>query len=262
MKVAKRLSKWINPVPAALLLTGFVGVYLSGLSVTFVVNELIIRFIRDGVLVLSLVIPVVAGMGLNFAMVVGAICAQVGIIVAVDYQWQGIAGLFAITAIGSALSIVSGFVIGLCLNRVKGKEMITTIIIGFLATSLYQLVFMAGYGTVIRPRNQAMILSRGIGVRNMIDLDKFRNVVDSIWVFQIGGIEFPLFMVLVVLGFALVTLYLLHTRLGQLFGRSAKVRPMRPCSASMWTVCAFLPSFCRPCSHASDRSSIHKISAC
>jgi simple sugar transport system permease protein len=44
---------------------GIVGICLSGLSVRFVLNELIARFIRDGVLVLSLVIPVVAGMGLN-----------------------------------------------------------------------------------------------------------------------------------------------------------------------------------------------------
>lgn len=217
MKVPEGFLKLLNPVPPAFLLLGIVGIMLSGMSVRFVANELIIRFIRDGVLVLSLVIPVVAGMGLNFAMVVGAICAQVGIIVAVDYQWQGMTGLFFITAIGLGMSLLAGVLIGVCLNRVKGKEMITTIIIGFLATSLYQLVFMAGYGTVIHPHNQAMILSRGIGVRNMIDLEHFRNVIDTVWVFQIGGIEIPLFMILVVLGFAGVAQYLLHTRLGQVF---------------------------------------------
>jgi simple sugar transport system permease protein len=196
---------------------GIIGICLSGMSVRFVVNELIVRFIRDGVLVMSLVIPVVAGMGLNFAMVVGAICAQVGLIVAVDYQWAGIEGLLAVTLIGLAMSVICGYLIGFCLNRVKGKEMITTIIMGFLTTSLYQLVFMVGYGTVIQPHNQAMILSRGIGVRNMIDLDKFRSVMDDIWLFRMGGIELPFFMVLVVLSFALVTRYVLHTRLGRLF---------------------------------------------
>ncbi len=217
MKVPERFLKRLNPVPPAFLLLGIIGIILSGMSVRFVANELIIRFIRDGALVLSLVIPVVAGMGLNFAMVVGAICAQVGIILAVDYQWQGLAGLFLITVIGLTMSLLAGYLVGACLNRVKGKEMITTIIIGFLATSLYQLVFMAGYGTVIQPHNQAMILSRGIGVRNMIDLEHFRNVIDSVWVFQIGGVEVPMFMILVVLGFAGVTQYLLHTRLGQVF---------------------------------------------
>ena len=217
MKGRNRLPKWFNPVPAAFLAMGILGIWLSGMRTSFVVNELIVRFIRDGVLVLSLVIPVVAGMGLNFAMIVGAICAQVGIIVAVDYQWQGIGGLISLTAVGLILSVLTGWLIGLCLNRVKGKEMIATIIIGFLATSVYQLVFMAGYGTVIRPHNQAMILSRGIGVRNMIDLERFRNIVDGIWAIHIGGIELPLFMILVVLCFALLIQYLLHTRLGRLF---------------------------------------------
>jgi simple sugar transport system permease protein len=217
MKALRKIPPWVNPVPPIFLLMGIVGICLSGMSVRFVLNELITRFIRDGVLVLSLVIPVVAGMGLNFAMVVGAICAQVGIIVAVDYQWQGMAGLLLATSIGSGMSILSGYLIGLCLNRVKGKEMITTIIIGFLATSLYQLVFMVGYGTVIQPHNEAMILSRGIGVRNMIDLDNFRNAMDSIWLLKVGAIEIPFFMILLVLTFALLTQYLLHTRLGRLF---------------------------------------------
>lgn len=211
-------------VPVIFLALGITGIAISGMSVRFVVNELIVRFIRDGVLVLSLIIPVVAGMGLNFSMVVGAICAQIGIIVAVDYKWEGIQGLLSATLIGLAMSIVTGYLIGLCLNRVKGKEMITTIIIGFLATGLYQLVFMAGYGTLIRPHNQEIILSRGIGVRNMIDLDQFRNIIDTMWVFHMGSVDIPVFMILVVLAFALATQYVLHTRLGQLFravGQSA-----------------------------------------
>jgi simple sugar transport system permease protein len=76
---------------------------------------------------------------------------------------------------------------------------------------------MVGYGTFIRPTNQEMMLSRGIGVRNMVDLEPFRNIIDSIWVVQAGPIELPLFMILVVLGFAGLITYLLNTRLGQQF---------------------------------------------
>lgn len=39
------------------------------------------------------------------------------------------------------LSVLVGFTIGYVLNRVKGKEMIVTIVIGFLANSIYQLIF-------------------------------------------------------------------------------------------------------------------------
>lgn len=206
-----------NVVPGVFIALSGLALYFSGLAPSFVAGEVVTRFIRDGVMVLALVIPVTAGMGLNFAITVGALAAQVGIVLAVDWGLRGTTGLLVITAMGLGLAVVSGYLIGVALNRVRGKEMITTMIIGFLATGIYQLVFMVGYGTFIRPTNREMMLSRGIGVRNMVDLEPFRNTIDTIWVVQAGPIELPLFMILVVLGFAGLITYLLNTRLGQQF---------------------------------------------
>ncbi|MFH0784225.1 MAG: ABC transporter permease, partial [Pseudomonadota bacterium] len=207
----------INPVSVVFLVLSLLGLMLSGMRPTFVLNEMIIRFIRDGVMVLALIIPINAGMGLNFAIVVGAMCAQVGLVLAVDLQLTGFAGLFFIAAIGITLSLLLGMLIGLCLNRVKGKEMITTIIIGFLATSIYQLVFMVGYGTIIHPHNSEMMLSRGIGIRNMIDLQGLRNILDNLWLLKLGEIEIPVFMIMLVLLFAGIVQYIINTRLGRQF---------------------------------------------
>jgi len=206
-----------NLVPAVFLILCVLGTYYSQMGVTFVVSETVVRFIRDGVLTLSLVIPVAAGMGLNFAMVVGSMCAQCGLVMAVDYGATGAAGLALILGAGIPLSILTGWLIGLCMNRVKGKEMIASIIIGFVATSVYQLVFMTGYGTVITPHNQEMMLSRGVGVRNMIDLAPFRNIVDRLWVVDLWGVELPVFMILVVLAVAGAVWYVLNSRLGRHF---------------------------------------------
>lgn len=96
-----------------------------------------ILFIRDGVMVLALIIPLNGSMVLNFAIVVGVVCTQVGLVLAVDLQLTGFSGLIFISVIGVGLSLALGVLIGLILNRVKGKEMISTIIIGFLATSIY-----------------------------------------------------------------------------------------------------------------------------
>lgn len=205
----------INPVSAVFVLLSLLGLLLSGMRPTFVLNEVIIRFIRDGVMVLALIIPINAGMGLNFAIVVGAMCAQVGLVLAVDLQLTGFPGLLFISVIGIGLSLALGALIGNLLNRVKGKEMITSIIIGFLATSIYQLIFMVGYGTIIQPRNQEMMLSRGIGIRNMIDLQDFRNILDNLWLVRLAEVEFPLFMIMVVLLFAAVVHYITGTRLGK-----------------------------------------------
>ena len=44
---------------------------------TFVIPELFTRIARNSFIVLSLIIPVIAGMGLNFGIVIGAMAAQV-----------------------------------------------------------------------------------------------------------------------------------------------------------------------------------------
>ncbi len=204
-------------VPLVFVLLSGLAFYYSGMSPAFVLNEVITRFIRDGVMVLALIIPITAGMGINFSIVVGALCAQAGLILAVDFGLGSLSGLLLMTLVGMALSVVSGLIIGICLNRVKNREMITTIIIGFLATSIYQLIFMVGYGTLITPTNQEMMLSRGIGIRNMVDLEMFRNVMDTLWLFKIGRIEIPLFMILMVCAFAVMIKYITMTRLGKKF---------------------------------------------
>jgi len=218
-----RLFERINPVTLLFLVLSVGGWYFSGMRPSFVASEVITRFIRDGVMVLALIIPITAGMGLNFAIVVGAICAQVGLIIAVDQQLGGATGLIAITGIGVTLAVLSGYLIGLCLNRTRGREMITTIIIGFFTTSVYQLVFMVGYGTVITPNNPEILLSRGIGIRNMIDLANFRNLLDNIWRLQLGTIDLPLFMIVIVLLAGLLVQFILHTPLGVQFRATGSI---------------------------------------
>ncbi len=207
----------LRPVPAVFGLLACAGLYFSKMGAGFVANEVITRFVRDGVMVLALIIPIQAGMGINFSIVVGALCAQVGLILALDYGTAGIGGLIFTAAVGLLLSLAMGLVIGICLNRVRGREMITTIIMGFFATAVYQLVFMVGYGTLIRPGNEEIMLSRGIGIRNMVDLAIFRGIVDSLWLVKAGPLEFPLFMIIAVCVVALGIGYLTRTRLGKHF---------------------------------------------
>lgn len=209
--------KQINPVPLVFLALILLGWYYSGMSLVFIVNEVVVRLIRDGVTVLALMIPIAAGMGLNFAVTVGAIASQVGLLVALDQQLGGLSGLLVALVIGGALSVALGFVIGQTLNRVRGQEMIVTMIIGMLATCIYQFIFLAGYGSIIPCHNPEIILSRGIGVRSMVDLAAYRDLIDRFWLVALGPIEFPLFMILVVVCFALGIAYVLRTRLGEQF---------------------------------------------
>ncbi len=204
-------------VPLTFLLLSAFSLYFSGMSLNFVCNEVLTRFIRDGLLVLALLVPIAAGMGINFAITIGAISAQVGLLIVIIFQKPGLIGFFLATLISTIIAVFLGYIIGRALNRVKGQEMITTFIMGFLANGIYQFIFLAGYGTVIKPLNQEILLSRGIGIRNMVDLAAYRNMMDQIWLVQLGSIEIPLFMILLVLGFCLLMAYLMNTRLGQQF---------------------------------------------
>lgn len=218
MRMKERADRLLNSeymVPTVFIILSYFAWQFSGLSGTFVLNQVITRFIRDGILVLSLIIPIVAGMGLNFAITVGAMAVQTALLLVINYQIEGIGGILLVIIIGVILSVLSGFLIGHILNRVKGKEMITTIIIGFLFNSIYQLIFLVGFGTFIPVINEEIILSRGIGVRNTVDLGMYRNTIEKLWLLKLGEVEIPLFMILIVLLFAAIIFYLLHTRFGQ-----------------------------------------------
>lgn len=218
MRIKEEASRLLDSeymVPAIFIILSYFAWQFSGLTGSFVFNQVVTRFIRDGILVLSLIIPVVAGMGLNFAITVGAMAIQTALLIVIAYQVEGIKGILLAIIIGVFLSLVLGYVIGRILNRVKGKEMITTIIIGFLFNSIYQLIFLVGFGTFIPVANKEIILTRGIGVRNTVDLGMYRNTIDKLGLFKIGELEIPLFMIIIVLLFAAIIFYILHTRFGQ-----------------------------------------------
>ena len=82
-----------NLVPIIFLVFSAVAIPLSGLSPSYLAQEMVSRVGRNTFLVLSLLIPVMAGMGLNFGMVLGAMAGQIGLILAVDWGIAGIPGL-------------------------------------------------------------------------------------------------------------------------------------------------------------------------
>jgi len=172
-------------VPTIFFVLSIIGIMGAGVSLGFIKNELYNRFIASGIMVLALLIPIYAGMGLNFSISIGAISAQAASILVIGAKVSGILGLISIFILTTIICLILGNIIGFILNRAKGKEMITSIIIGLLGTSLYQLVFMVGYGSVVHPRNKEIILSNGIGVRNMVDLMEFKILMNRFSVMPI-----------------------------------------------------------------------------
>jgi len=78
-----------NAVPALFFGMCVLGMLISGQNSRYVAQELISRLARNWFLVLSLIIPVTAGLGLNFAIVLGAMAGQIGLIIVTHYKLPG-----------------------------------------------------------------------------------------------------------------------------------------------------------------------------
>ena len=61
-----------NSVPLMFIIICAVCIPISGFSPGYLLNEIVTRLGRNAFLILSLLIPIMAGMGLNFGMTLGA----------------------------------------------------------------------------------------------------------------------------------------------------------------------------------------------
>ena len=178
-----------NAVPAVFIIISAFAIPLSGYSATYLIQELITRIGRDSFLILSLLIPIMAGMGLNFGMVLGAMAGQIGLVMICDWGIVGIPGMVLACLIGTPIAIVLGIFCGAVLNRAKGREMVTSYILGFFINGVYQMVVLYFMGWIIPIKSPTLLLSRGYGVRNAVSLLGIRGVLDNLLPTVIAGTE-------------------------------------------------------------------------
>jgi len=180
-----------NVVPIMFIVLIVFATPLSGFSTGYLIQEMVTRLGRNSFLVLSLLLPIMAGMGLNFGIVLGAMSGQIGIILVTNWGISGVSGLFLAMAIATPLAALMGWLAGIVLNRAKGREMVTSLILGFFINGVYQLVVLYIMGKIIPIKNSALVLSRGYGIRNAIDLKGMRQSLDKLIPLKIGDISVP-----------------------------------------------------------------------
>ena len=205
-----------NIVPIAIFLLTVIAFYYSEMSLNYLSAEVYTRFIRNMLFTLALILPVTCGMGINFAIIVGAISAQMAVVFALDLNLTGILALLFVVGVSAMLSVMFGFLVALLLNKARGNEMIVSIMIGQLSSVIYQFIFMVAYGTVIHPLNTDILLERGIGVRSMLDAKNISEVFEKILPFKFEGKTYTLFPVLIILVFSLILFYLQRAKIGVL----------------------------------------------
>ena len=166
-KVLAHISKYAVTYLFIALSTLFIVV--SGLDINYVASQLLLRLNRNAFIVLALIIPIIAGMGINFAITIGAMAAQIGLLLTINWGVSGLPGILLAAAITLPLGAFFGFLIGKLLNKMKGQETIGSLILGYFANGAYQLLFLFIFGTII-PLNDNVTIVGASGVQNTLNL--------------------------------------------------------------------------------------------
>ena len=175
-----------NAVTVMFVVLCIVCMCFSGQSIQYVLYEMFSRLSRNAFIVLALIIPIVAGMGINFAITIGAMAAQISVLWCIEWNIVGIPGLLLAMAITVPLASIFGFLIGKLLNKMKGQEMIGGLILGYFANGLYQLLFLFIFGNLIPLKTPGLVIKGSTGVANTISLDlggkgTLKYALDGIW---------------------------------------------------------------------------------
>ncbi len=190
-------------------------IVVSGLDINYIASQLLLRLNRNAFIVLALIIPIVAGMGINFAITIGAMAAQIGLLLTISWGVTGITGILLAAGITLPLATLFGFLIGKLLNRMKGQETIGSLILGYFANGAYQLLFLFIFGNFIPLSNKVTIVG-ATGVQNTL------NLTGSVGLYKAldGVLQVPFSLVVYILAGAAVLIALLQFFRKNLSGKS------------------------------------------
>ncbi len=204
-----------NSVPIMFVIICAICIPLSGFSPSYLFNEIVTRMGRNTFLILSLLIPIMAGMGLNFGMTLGAMAGEIGLILVCDWQIVGIPAMVLAIIISLPIAIGLGVFCGKILNMARGREMITSYIMSFFINGIYQLVVLYMMGPIIPIKHASIKLPRGYGIRNTVSLLKMRQKLDRLIPLKIFGADIPVMTFIIIAILCFFIIWFRKTKLGQ-----------------------------------------------
>ena len=174
-----------NLVPLMFIIICAICIPLSDFSPSYLLNEIVTRMGRNIFLILSLLIPIMAGMGLNFGMTLGAMAGQVALIFVTDWQIWGIPGV----------------ILGYMMN--------------YFVTGLYQLLVLYFMGSIIPIKHASIRLPRGYGIRTTVNLANMRQCLDNEFAILYKGVKIPVLNFIIIALLCLFVVWFRRTKLGQ-----------------------------------------------
>ncbi|NMA87340.1 MAG: ABC transporter permease [Tissierellia bacterium] len=152
------------------------------------IQNILVRFGMNAILVLAMVPAVQSGIGLNFNLPLGIVCGLIGALVSIEFKLYGFKGFFISILIAIPLAAFFGYFYGRMLNKIKGQEMTVGTYIGFSVVSL-----MCIFWLVAPFRSPELIWAYGgTGLRVTVSLESsMAHVLNDFWHFNIGNVTIP-----------------------------------------------------------------------
>ena len=123
------------------LLLLMISVFPLGINPGMIYSDCLVRVGMNGFLVLSMMISIVCGAGLNFGLPIGILCGLFGGSIAVQFNWSGLGGFWGACLVSVPVAIIVGYLYAILLNNVKGSEMTVG---NYMAFSIVSVHRMAG----------------------------------------------------------------------------------------------------------------------
>jgi simple sugar transport system permease protein len=160
---------WPRIIIGMFLIALFIAGPFFGVQTDNSLNDVLVRFGMNAILVLSMVPMIQSGTGLNFGIPVGLIGGMIGAVMSLEFRLTGMLGITVAFLIAIGVAAIFGWGFGLLLNKVKGDEMVIATYVG------YSFVFFMNMMWIILPfRNPASVLGfKGEGLRVTISVQDY-----------------------------------------------------------------------------------------
>lgn len=161
------------------IILGFV--LADGVTINWFLTELCNRIYRNAFLVLALIIPVVAGLGLNFGIVVGAMAGQLAVVFVRYHDIGGFGGFMLCMALALPIAVLCGWLTGTLYNKTRGQEMIASLIVGYFGNGVYMFIVLFLIGAVIPVQaGHPMLLPGDVGLRMTVDMGTIKYALEDL----------------------------------------------------------------------------------
>lgn len=189
------------------------------ISFTSLVNDALIKWAMNGIIVLSLIPMINVGAGRNFGITIGLSAGLVGMVFALNYKMTGWLGFMVSIGMGSLIAIGLGWLYGKILNQLKLNEEIVGTFAGYSFIPMMNLFY-----TFAPVTNGQMIYPiGGQGLRPRVNLDTyFGGILDNLWQIHIADIIIPAGLLLFFFGIGFLLWLFSKTRTGIIFSAIAE----------------------------------------